>query len=125
MVAITGKKRSPPRMKIMGEVPVRLTAGGAGRARIAAPLGRRVNQVKLALNEPPEGIAIQKVVPDSKGVTIVLRVDAQKAKPGLKGNLIVDAFIERVIPAKGGRKGGKRRYPMGTLPAIPFEIAQP
>ncbi len=68
------------------------------------------------LSEPPEGIAIQSVSPDPDGLAILLRADATKAKPGLKGNLIVEAFAE-------GAVNSSRRLPLGTLPAIPFEIA--
>jgi hypothetical protein len=73
--------------------------------------------VKLALNEPPEGIAIQKVSPGREGLSITLSADPAKAKPGLRGNLIVDAYTERAA-----NKTAKRRTALGTLPAIPFEV---
>jgi hypothetical protein len=54
----------------------------------------------------------------------VLQCDA-KVKPGLKGNLIVDASSDR--PAAPKDKGAKpaRRRPSATLPAIPFEVVAP
>ena len=58
----------------------------------------------------------------SEGLTILLRADA-KVKPSLAGNLIVDAFVDGTpdkAPAKA--KANQRRVPLGTLPAIPFEV---
>jgi hypothetical protein len=78
------------------------------------------------LSDPPAGIAIQEVSPDRQGVAIQLSVDAEKAAPGLKGNLIVDAFLERpVYGADGKPRGNTRRIAVGTLPAVPFEVAEP
>ena len=51
------------------------------------------------------------------------KVNAAKAKPGWKGNLIVNVFTERMIqPPNKGATPQKRRIPLGSLPAIPFEI---
>jgi hypothetical protein len=44
-------------------------------------------------------------------------------KAGLKGNLIVDAFMERAA-TPGAKQPAARRVPLGTLPAIPFEIVE-
>jgi hypothetical protein len=85
---------------------------------------RGQNGIQLALNDPPEGISIQKVTPGSNGLSVLLSVQGDKAKPGLKGNLILDAYREVTAnPAAGIRQG--RRQPMGTLPAIPFEVVGP
>ena len=56
----------------------------------------------------------------------MLHADVEKVKPGLKGNLIVDAFTERTMDPSGDGKqpANKRRVPLGTLPAIPFEIVK-
>jgi len=48
---------------------------------------------------------------------------AAKGKPGLQGNLFVDISGERTPPAASGRPAGARqRVPLGTLPAVPFEV---
>jgi hypothetical protein len=79
----------------------------------------------LALNEPPEGVTIQSVSPVREGAAIQVKTDADAAKPGLKGNLIVDAFVERSVRrGPGNSQGPKRRIPVGTLPAIPFEVVE-
>ena len=86
---------------------------------MATPARLFANQVQLQLSDPPEGITIEDVSSVAGGAAIVLRADADKFEPGLKGNLIVDAFIERPLR---GQPGNKRRFPVGILPAIPFEI---
>ncbi len=48
----------------------------------------------------------------------MLRAQADKAKPGLKGNPVLDVFREAAADS-GGRKALRQR--LDTLPAIPFE----
>jgi hypothetical protein len=92
-----------------------LPIDGAAALEVTLP-PRLVGQVKLELDTPPEGVSILSASPNRNGVTLLLRVEGAKASPGLKGNLIVEAYAER--PANGAA----RRQPIGTLPAIPFEI---
>jgi hypothetical protein len=99
---------------------VKLRSGDATPIDLFVP-PRFQKGVQLALNEPPEGISIQSVTPERDGVSVMLRVQADKAKPGLKGNLILYAFRE-VAPNPAAANQGRRRQPLGTLPAIPFEV---
>ena len=75
-----------------------------------------MTKVQYELSEPPEGIALRNASPGRDGTEIVLQCDAAKAKPGLKGNLIVNISAERVAQAN------RQRVSLGTLPAVPFEI---
>jgi hypothetical protein len=59
-----------------------------------------------------------------EGVAVTLRADPAKVKAGLKGNLIVDAFMERAPNPGATPKAARTRVPLGTLPAIPFEIVE-
>jgi hypothetical protein len=79
------------------------------------------------LNEPPEGIALGKVSPGREGTEIELQSDAAKAKPGLKGNLIVSILQgpASTSTSKNKKQANQRRFSVGTLPAIPFEVVQP
>ncbi|HUJ22385.1 MAG TPA: hypothetical protein VLX58_12715 [Bryobacteraceae bacterium] len=104
------------------EKPVKLPAGGATPIELFVP-PRFQSGVRLALNEPPEGISIQSITEKPNGVSVVFKVQADKAKPGLKGNLIVDAFREVQLPANA-KNQPRRRQAMGTLPAIPFEVVE-
>ena len=45
-----------------------------------------------------------------------------KVKPGLTGNLVVAVFAER-SPVQGG-KAARRRFSLGTLPAVPLRWSQ-
>jgi hypothetical protein len=65
------------------------------------------------------------LLPVQEGTDLVLQCDAAKAKPGLRGNLIVAVFAERsVTPANQNARPTRRRIALGTLPAIPFEIVR-
>jgi hypothetical protein len=117
-VSGAGKGRQP--WKLLADKPVQLPADGTGQAKVFLPLGRYAVDVQLVLSDPPDGISIQKVGLYDSGVILFLRADQTKAKPGLAGNLIVEAFVEITNPNNPASK--KRRNPLGTLPAIPFEV---
>ncbi len=51
-----------------------------------------------------------------------MKSDAAKVKPGQKGSLIVNAFPTGDPPGGGKGKANRPRPPVGTLPAIAFEI---
>jgi hypothetical protein len=98
---------------------VKLAAGGAAPLQIFVP-PRLMDGMVLLLNDPPEGITIQEVQAAPNGMAVLLHADS-KVKPGLRGNLILDAFVDRIVTPQNG-KPTKRRNLLGTLPAVPFEV---
>ncbi|HUT95480.1 MAG TPA: peptidase [Thermoguttaceae bacterium] len=112
--------------KLASEDRVTLRAGSKATVRFLVPRGAMLGQAQLTLNDPPEGIAIESRSPVRNGVNVVLRADPAKAKSGLVGNLILDASMERHVGAAQGKPPGtKQRIPIGSLPAIPFQIVGP
>ena len=125
-VAISGRWMGKGQVRILSDTPVKIPAGGTARVRIAARAIALTGKVELELSEPPEGIAIQKVEPSHEGAEIVLQADAAKAKPGLKGNLIIQVFaVNPPVAAQKSTPVNRPRVPANTLPAIPFEITGP
>lgn len=123
MVAVTGRRRYGPELKLLAEGPVMLPVGGTARVQLSAPKGPFMQEVRFELSEPPKGIGIKKVSPGPKGLAVLLSADDGDVKCGLKGNLIVNAFVERAVKSKDGKPTGRtRRTAIGTLPAIPFEV---
>jgi hypothetical protein len=123
-VNVFGQRMFGTSAKILGELPVKIPAGGTARVRVAAPFARLADRFQFELGEPPEGIAVNTVSYGSEGLEISFRAEAGKTQPGLKGNLIVNVIAGRT-PASAGK--GKpptpqRRAVVGALPAIPFEI---
>jgi hypothetical protein len=108
-------------MTLLSQQPVRIPVGGTADVRIAAPGAFGRAEIQVELSDPPEGITVESVTRADHGLTIVLKGDAQKAKPGLKGNLIASAFSRTTWKTKDG-KPQTNRWLLGTLPAIPFEI---
>jgi hypothetical protein len=104
--------------------PVKLAAGAATTLDLLIPPQRLQQGVQIALNDPPEGITIQSVTPARDGLSVLLRVQGDKAKAGLKGNLILDAYRDVAPPANAPNQQ-RRRQQLGTLPAIPFEVVAP
>jgi len=125
MASVTAQRPSTTRIKFLNDPPVILSLGETTRIQILAPGRLPLKQVRLKLSNPPEGVTLVKVQPNQRRINIVLQADSEKAQPGLKGNLIVDAFLERPQKDTDGKpKGRTRRIPLGVLPAIPFEIVQ-
>jgi hypothetical protein len=94
------------------EKPVRIAASGTGQLSLPLP-PRFAGQVSFTLDDPPEDLTIEKVTRGTAEVTVVFKAGA-KLKPGAKGNLILDAYIQR--------PNQQRRQPIGAIPAIPFEV---
>ncbi|MCX5643277.1 MAG: IPT/TIG domain-containing protein [Phycisphaerae bacterium] len=124
---VTVLKRGAVRMSaaIVSELPVKIPLGGTARVRVTTPPYRAFDKIQMELSEPPEGITVRDVSSDPKGTDIVLQSDAAKTKPALRGNLIVEVSGERTPPSGDGKpKVNRQRIPLGTLPAIPFEIVK-
>ena len=109
MVAVLQRGGAAAPVRLLERGPVKLSAGGTASVRFAAPNAPFLRQVKLELNEPPEGISIRNVSLSPEGVTVLLAADAAKTKPGLKGNLIINAFTERVPPAAKAKPSGQKQ----------------
>lgn len=124
---VTVIKRGAVRMSagILSELPVKIPVGGTAQVRVTMPPYRAFDKIQMELSEPPEGISVRDVSSDPRGTNIVLQSDAAKTKPGLRGNLIVEVSGERTPAAEAGKaKANRQRIPLGTLPAIPFEIVK-
>jgi hypothetical protein len=100
---------------------VMLASGGTAPLQVLVP-PRLMDGMVLLLNDPPEGISIQQVAPSPNGMSVLLHADS-KVAPGLKGNLILDAFMDRIVTPQNGTPT-KRRSLLGTLPAVPFEVTK-
>ena len=122
-VCITG----PPHRFTIGTAvaePIKIPPGGKVRVSVNAPPSTFLGEVHLELSDPPPGITIESVSLGRLGGEIVVQSDAAVAKPGLKGNLIVNAFAVRTGEGAGKGKAQriKSRILLSALPAIPFEI---
>ena len=114
--------RSPIRMP--GSQTLRIPVGGSVRipVQVLLPPNSAIIKLDFELSEPPDGLGIRPQPAGGSG-ELVLQCDAAKAKPGLKGNLIVNLVGERTVtPAKGGASPTIQRVQLGALPAMPFEI---
>jgi hypothetical protein len=136
--APAGKGRARPRARSGSDDPaetqsmaawdqlVKLPAGGTVRLPLAAPVPAPRGRVEYQLSEPPDGISIETEAAAEGDLALVLQADAAKVRPGQQGNLIVNALVVGIPPrSAGGPKGKPRRLPLGSLPAIRFEIVAP
>jgi hypothetical protein len=120
-----GVFRTP--VEILGARHLKLLAGETVRlgVRMSMPANNVLGNVQFELSDPPEGISLREASLNQEGSELVLECDAEKGKPGLRGNLIVNILAERTPPPANGRpQANRQRVPLGTLPAIPFEIVK-
>lgn len=113
----------PLAMQIVTPTPLKMQAGGSARIRVShAKLPDRLEAgvMQFEMNDPPDGLSIMSVAPVENDMEIVLQAGTS-ALPGMSGNLVIKAFGVRLVerPKKGTIT---RRVPLGTLPAIPFQI---
>ncbi len=109
--------------KLLVEQPIKIPAGGDAEVQARAPWNADAGEIQIELSDPPEGIFIDKTSFADRTATIVLRVDSEKVKPGLKGNLIANGFQKRTETNKEGKTREYRTF-LGPLPAIPFEVVK-
>lgn len=110
----------PFALGVLGAEFVKIPVGGQARLPVNIPSSTSWGEVELELSDPPLGISIESVTG-----AIVFRSDAKTAQPGLKGNLIVNAYAMRDPDTMKGR--GQRKKPrrlLTALPAIPFEVVR-
>lgn len=125
LVSIQRNPRGGGSVRLLETKPIQIPVGGTALAQFAAPAAPMGGTFDFTLSNPPDGIAIERVERGPETAVLVLSADAEKAKPGVKGNLIVDVSIERTLRPQDGRPEVKRRFPVGILPAIAFEVVEP
>jgi hypothetical protein len=121
-VAVTGRGVNRPPVQFPKDERARLPVGGTARVRMLSVNKTRVDDIRFELSDPPDGILIKDHTFESESVVVLLSADVKKAKPGLKGNLIFEAFREYIPKNADGKPLPPQRYAIGTLPALPFEI---
>ena len=123
-VAVSGRDSARSAVKILGQLPARIPAGGSGRVLLGIPPNVPLDRIAVTLRDPPEGIRIESVARSDQGVAVRIQSDAAKVQPGQKGNLILMASGKTAGASKA--KSGKAKFPPTvTLPAVPYEIVEP
>lgn len=123
-VAVTGRGFGRAGLQLASALPVKIPVGGAARLRLGGLGASYLDRFDLELSDPPPGVSLGKAATTERGAEIVFESDAKTSKAGLKGNLIVGLVPARNPAAtqKAKKQANPRRVPLGTLPAIPFEI---
>jgi len=128
LLSVLGRGGARVPIRLLDPQPVKIPSGGSAKVRVTLPPGLRLfEKIEFQLSEPPDGVVIGELSLNAGGAEFFVRADAARAKPGLKGNLIVTVSGERV-PANANaqqKPAARRRIPMATLPAISFEVTAP
>lgn len=126
-VSVLNRPNPRATMTILSGTPVRILPGGTAKIAVGIPGPRIAERAQFELSNPPEGISIQNTSSGREGIEIVLQTDAAKVKSGLKGNLIINGYVPRLVETNSATAKGNnnQRMSLGALPAIPFEIISP
>jgi len=81
-----------------------------------------MEKVQLTLHDAPAGISVENVSLTPDSATVLLRADAEKLKPGLRETDYRRFRGEDCESEDGKSPPQKRLVPLGSLPAIPFEV---
>lgn len=122
-VSVIARGATRAMVRVLAPQPVKIPVDGTTRVRVAFPLPRAFEKIEFELSEPPDGVSLRDLSVTQGGAEFVLQADPAKAKPGLRGNLIVTVSGERA-PQQNQPAAARRRLPLVTLPAIPFEITR-
>jgi hypothetical protein len=123
MVLVLGGASGLP-WKPAAERPVRLQPGQTATVRLPLLSRRLAERLQLELDDPPPGVRLEEVHAERQELLLRFSLDPQTARPGLRGNLIVNAFLLPAQTAEGKAKNVRRQF-AGPLPAIPFEVGAP
>ncbi len=118
------KNMRRPTIRLLDSEPIRIPPGGSAEIRVALPEWIAKRDFEFVLSRAPEGLTLSppRIIdgPRKPERTLVFRISAaaKNPAPGTAGNLIIQAFGTR--KSKNGKPAN--RWPVGYLPAIPFNI---
>jgi len=107
--------------KMLDATPIKIPLQGTAQVAFSAPRYLPFDADKIQLLDPPEGITLKEFSMAAGRVTLTLEADAANVKPGLAGNLIATFLTSDKTPP-GAPGKNPVRVPLGSLPAIPYEI---
>ena len=125
LLVVTGDGRAGGMVELADPAPVRIPAGGTAQVQFRMARVAGLAQIRLELHEPPPGITLGEMSTMPGGVGLELKSDGKGVPAGYADNLVVEAFTEVAGPSQEGKPQPTRRFSVGFLPAIPFEIVQP
>lgn len=119
-----GRRNYQSPTSIESDTPTRIPIGGTVEVKVRGNWSNRQSDTLFELSDPPAGIAIDKFAWQDRSLVLTFRADTEKARPGSRGNLIVNIFQKRTDTNREGKTREFRAF-NGPLPAIPFEIIKP
>lgn len=128
MLAVVMETPRPvPQLRLASEngKAVKLTAGKTAAVHFKTKFPRAFQDVKLTLCDPPAGVELKDYEITPNGLMLVLSASENGLTQPQTQNLIIQA--EKPNPrSRKNANGSKRKLkdiPLGTLPAIPIELA--
>ena len=124
LVVVQGGRRPGGTIHAVDADPLRLPAGGTGELRISVSAMAELSRLSLTLYEPPAGMVLQNVRKEKGALILEIATSGEDLSVGLKDNLVIEVAFK---PDRGAREraANAQAFPLGVLPAVPFEIVSP
>ena len=123
LATITNVNSTAPPFEVATNEPVRITSGTTAKVMLKTPRKWLLNQLRLELYQPPEGISLGDLNVQKDGVAISLKAAVEGPPAGFEDNLIIEAYREFIPKDKDGNPTGpQRRNWVGVIPALPIQI---
>ena len=129
-VCVQNSGRNVPSVALDDEDPLRIRRGGKAKAVFHVKGRVPVKDLVFEPIDPPPGLSLGACKFAGDGFSIEVHVARDAPRTDDVVNLIVEAFVDREVPAtkkdrdgKGRKRPGRRqRYSLGLLPAIPVVV---
>jgi len=108
---------------IINKRPIEIPAGGKVKVRVKTWSWMLDRKFYFDLVDAPAGITLEDVAVENKAVVFWLKADKEIIKDAISGNLIIEASTKSK-PKEGQSPDKVKIQPVGTMPAISFDVTQ-
>ena len=120
-VCIAGRSWMRNPLRLSGPARIGIPAGGTAKVTVSGSMPGLGDRLELALNQPPQAMEISRISSTRNEVELTLKAGSG-FKPGTRGTLIVDLVPGGAGAGKGKGNSARAKVPVGSLPAIQYEI---
>ncbi|MBI4859298.1 MAG: pre-peptidase C-terminal domain-containing protein [Candidatus Riflebacteria bacterium] len=127
LVASPASRRGAATVRRVEPGLLKIPRGGMARVVFDVPRVPVLREIRFELSDPPKGVTLQSAAVGPEGLSLVLKADDREPAVGYQDNLIVQVLWERKTDLEADEEPSgpgtvKPRVPVGSLPAIPFQI---
>ncbi len=110
-----------------GVETIQIAAGGFARYQVALPQLDNLDDIRVKVVQPAQGIEISRLVAGPGGLVMLLKADADLLNPGDEGDLVLEMTLNsKPTTAKtspNGKTDPDKSKPVGSIPIVRYRIS--